>query len=731
MKQSRNRQNKSSRISGSAIPVVVILLITTSIIMGSVLRFAVSETRLNRNQEIWMEAKFSAEAISEYGFAELRKRFDSNNNFPEDGLLPVTGGNPLTLPSHFYSFFQNSGTPLEKSNIVLPPDPYDPFEEWGTYSTEIIAGVVPRGEWVFIDPNVPGNENDKLKGRRVFARGVAVYGKATVQDPMTNRTFTAYNRQELHVRDAPLFSHAIFYNLDMEIAPGQPMEIVGPVHVNGNMHVQSGNSLDFLGPVTSSGQVLHGRHPDSGQSTANGDVNFLNGTSSTATTGMHDGTEWLDSTNSDFAEIASERWRGNLMSDEHHVENKPMVDIPDYVADDPATAEVNDALNYGHEVIAKAKPLTDPNFSPETERQKFSYKAGLTVRVDTGTGDYTLVTYQRDAEGDIVYDPVTSEPVEVPVDDSGDPIASVNLFSSTVSGSEETVLSGLRDARRGNAAIDVVEIDMGKLREKVHNNNESDWGGDTAQRPENWWNGVVYVEFPDGPPPATPRPDNVQPSVDGWGVKVTNGQQIPNPSFAQSKDIYGTTLATNNVMYVEGHFNADGDSSTGSPTSPDTPGVVAEPPAALAADAINFLSSNWNDANSGKGLSDRPADFTEVSAAILTGVVPSGKDGTSSYSGGVENFPRLLENWSGDTLRLRGSMVALFESEIATEPWSYGGNIYRAPNRNWGFHDNLASGFYPPGTPNVRTYRRVDFRDLSRDEYLSDIADLETHLPPS
>lgn len=717
------------RQQGSAIPVVVIFMISSSIVLGSVLRFAVSETRLNRNSEMWLEAKFAAEAVSEYGFAELRKRFDSNNSFPEDGLLPITGGHPLTLPAHFYSFFTNHGSTVVRSNLVLPPNPYDPFEEWGTYPTELIAGIVPAGEWIYIDPNIPGNETDRLKGRRVFSRGIAVYGKATVRDPMTQRQISAYNRQELHVRDAPLFSHAIFYNMNMEIAPGPAMTVAGPVHVNGDLYVQSGNSISFLGQVTSSGSIFHGRHPNSGQSTSNGSVNFLNGTSASATSNMHDGTGWIDSTHSNFAETAAERWRGNLMSDEHHVEHKPLVDIPDYVADNPDTATLNDALNYGYEIISRTRSTDDPAYSPETEKQKFSYKAGLTIRVDPGAASYQLVAYQRDADGAVIYDPVTKRPVEVLLDDSSHPVAAVRPFASTGSGSSEVVTSGMRDARRGNRGIDLLEVDVGQLRTLIHGNDEGDWGGSSAQRPQNWWNGVVFVEFPDGA--AATRPDAIQPSVQDWGVKLTNGQDIPNPSFAHGNGVFGTTFATNNVMYVHGNFNADGNSSTGSSTVPDTTGIANEPPAALAGDAVVLLSSNWDSENSGQQLSSRGAAFTEVSAAILGGIVPSGKTGTNSYSGGVENFPRLLESWGGHTLRVRGSFVALYESELATEPWQYGGNIYTAPNRDWGFHQNFAQGYYPPGTPNVRAYRRIDFRDLSPAEYYAEVAYLQSLIPGS
>jgi hypothetical protein len=69
----------------------------------------------------------------------------------------------------------------------------------------------------------------------------------------------------------------------------------------------------------------------------------------------------------------------------------------------------------------------------------------------------------------------------------------------------------------------------------------------------------------------------------------------------------------------------------------------------------------------------------------------------------------LLEYWNG-TQAIRGSMVALFESRVADEPW--GIRYYNAPNRFRGFNQMYAGGRYAPTTPRVRTFRRVDFTDL-------------------
>ena len=86
-------------------------------------------------------------------------------------------------------------------------------------------------------------------------------------------------------------------------------------------------------------------------------------------------------------------------------------------------------------------------------------------------------------------------------------------------------------------------------------------------------------------------------------------------------------------------------------------------PCALFADAINILSSSWSDANSAKAISSRVASSTTVNAAFYSGIVPTV---TGKYSGGVENFPRFLEDWSNKTLTYCGSMVVMFNSQIAT-----------------------------------------------------------------
>jgi hypothetical protein len=193
------------------------------------------------------------------------------------------------------------------------------------------------------------------------------------------------------------------------------------------------------------------------------------------------------------------------------------------------------------------------------------------------------------------------------------------------------------------------------------------------------------------------------------------------------------TLATNDPLYVKGNYNADGTVSTATSTTsaryPDdwnstSRTSATEPPAALAGDAITLLSNTWNDANSGAAIGSRtPTGNLEISAAFLTGNVPSA--GTT-YSGGVENFPRFLENWdnSSTTVAIRGSMVCLFKSSKATEGWPGTGTVYNAPKRLWGFNELFRTGVYPPGTPVSRTFRRIHYRTLDVTAYEAAVGSL-------
>ncbi len=293
---------------------------------------------------------------------------------------------------------------------------------------------------------------------------------------------------------------------------------------------------------------------------------------------------------------------------------------------------------------------------------------------------------------------------------------------------------GLYDKRR-NKALDLLEMDIGEFNDELVESTDSDRfsdGSNTTYMPSSEYNGVVYVEFPTE---QTLRPDYITVAKDdyrnedvgshsesvGLGLMLSNAKELPNPAYNASK-APGFTLATNGTVYLKGSYNADGDSGTGSSVDADGEGSHYNTLAAIAADSITFLSDAFDFTKAKNSTGDRRAEFTEVNAALMSGIVPTNKPGVDYngdgsddmiLSGGSHNYPRFLEHWGGKTFRYRGSMVAFYESEIATEPQLQSGNSYYSPpNREYGFFEAFSTGSQPPGTPMGRTFFKLDFRIL-------------------
>jgi hypothetical protein len=136
---------------------------------------------------------------------------------------------------------------------------------------------------------------------------------------------------------------------------------------------------------------------------------------------------------------------------------------------------------------------------------------------------------------------------------------------------------------------------------------------------------------------------------------------------------------------------------------------------------------------------------TEVSTVLVIGIVPSNHNpaglsdrppstvANNVNSGGANNFPRFLEAW-GDTapLYIRGSMVALFESRVAMEPFTHS-RCYNRPLRCWGLNNSLSlANHHVPLEPIVYSADRLGFHQLTAAQYAARKTAIEgwTELTP-
>lgn len=197
-------------------------------------------------------------------------------------------------------------------------------------------------------------------------------------------------------------------------------------------------------------------------------------------------------------------------------------------------------------------------------------------------------------------------------------------------------------------------------------------------------------------------------------VSVVNGALLPSSTVvANGSSVFtcGLTVATSQPVYVIGNYNVQQNGVAQTLNSHNTSNTY---PASFLADAITVLSSNWTNDWKQTNYTSRTTSADTVNAACLEGIVPStggqncGGDGASArYSGGIENFLRLLENWSSVKLTYNGSILVMFPSQYATNSWQQPGAYYGVPARDWAFDTNfLIQSDLPPLTPKFRTVIR-------------------------
>jgi hypothetical protein len=236
---------------------------------------------------------------------------------------------------------------------------------------------------------------------------------------------------------------------------------------------------------------------------------------------------------------------------------------------------------------------------------------------------------------------------------------------------------------------DLLDIDMGALRNWI--------AVDPATRRVD----IIYVHFT--------GTDTTDTDRDYPALRIVNGAELP-ASWSPIEP-GGLSIATSHPLYVRGNYN-----------------TVNWKPAAFYADAITFLSNSWNDGNQANFAQRAAANLTTANVAIAAGHSATTCDwqragcATPIYGGGLENFPRFLENYgSSRTYRYTGSLVSLFESRHSTGRWGNTttatggaqGAYYTPPNRQWSFDIRFRDPrMLPPGTPRVGTVIQTAFRPI-------------------
>jgi hypothetical protein len=169
----------------------------------------------------------------------------------------------------------------------------------------------------------------------------------------------------------------------------------------------------------------------------------------------------------------------------------------------------------------------------------------------------------------------------------------------------------------------------------------------------------------------------------------------------------GFTVASENPVYVQGNYNSDSTDPYWGAANRSTVADIPHAAAAVIADAVTLLSSNWSDFNSMANpntRANRVGNTTYYRMAIAGGKnmnFPGNAAWAADFGtdGGVHNFLRYIESWGG-TLSYRGSLVSLYYSEYATGVYKCCTTVYNPPTRDYSFDSSfLNPSNLPPGTP--------------------------------
>jgi hypothetical protein len=259
-------------------------------------------------------------------------------------------------------------------------------------------------------------------------------------------------------------------------------------------------------------------------------------------------------------------------------------------------------------------------------------------------------------------------------------LTSGSLYNMFTAPGAITTNQTIQDNREA-ATMRLATLDVSKLVTSVSSGNPNYTSASFA-------NPIIYIY------------DSSNSSSNRRAIRIKGGSKIPTS---------GLTIVSNNSIYIQGDFNTGGSppsdsTSQNDPTTPQVSGY-SRASCSVIGDAINLLSNAWNDANSSSGTSSRVATNTTFNTAILSGIVPTAATGgDGSYSGGAENFPRFLEDWSHAIITYYGSMVELYQSQQSIGEWGKA-NVYVPPTRHWYFDINFKLR-PPPGTLMVYAYEK-------------------------
>ena len=651
-------KNKSQ--TGSLL-VTMLFVLALTIVVGSVLSLSLNSYRLAVRNEVRAQARAVAESELEHLFYLFKRQ-----------LAAATLAQAVPTKLSDSGVVDNAGTPVNPRDAHLATHR---AEGW-TVMRSMSAGA----PFEYLDKD----------GNLAFMSYVDVKVEVTSLPGSTGMGVTEVRcGRVFEVSSATIFQNCIFYQDDLEMAPGSYTEITGDIVSNGSIYMGSNGAgnLKIMRKIKVFGG-FNTRGPG-----ADGLYNM--------TAGVDGRLGTLDDAGDDVDPWVTYRKPGTVggtLSPPLTVDGWA-IGTTDLTAPTPSGLSLQlQQLTAPRNLIGgkNAAELANTGWFGATDAENAVYRSLIVPPPAVGgTNEYPTP-------------PIGADPMEaqrlynragmiITISPTGG-IAVTNAAGATIPGDFSAAVRtkqpdltdiSLRDLRE-NRTITVTDIDLKILGTLV---------GTTGTAIGTGFNGLLYV--------------NLQ-GADS-AVRLKNAEITPRTGADGSQ---GFSIVTNGGLYVQGSYNTK--NTDGTDISSGTP-----PRSMLLADAITVLSTDWDDANSfltvaapvndAAKLAHRiaSADVT-INAGLLCGNTPAS---ATDASGGVQNLVRFLEDWSQRTATFNGSLGQLFKSRHFNGVFKQPGRgidpanpVYIAPKaRSYNFDTGLTVGGGPPGSPKTTDISRGRF----------------------
>jgi hypothetical protein len=217
---------------GSALALTLVMTAIALAVLASAMAWSANSARLTHRSIQYTRSVAAAEAATEKVLSKITRDFLSGGDgLVADNVASYRQITPTTADSGFWSGWEfNDGAGNSDRTFV----------QNGTSTNYVLLTSTYAG----------------LRGF-VSSYTLAAHARETV----AAETVVAGVLQEVQLARIPVFQFSMYSSGDLEISCGQPFNINGRVHANGELYVEPASVLTFQSEVTAVKNILFQRHP--------------------------------------------------------------------------------------------------------------------------------------------------------------------------------------------------------------------------------------------------------------------------------------------------------------------------------------------------------------------------------------------------------------------------------------------------------------------------------------